>query len=675
MFFEQSGQRLVWRGDGEVLVVEPWGADSLRVRAAIKHEVLDTDFALLPPGEQQADITIEDARASVRHGRIEARLEAAESYDWSAGHVVHTCTLAFYDADGALLLRERPAGGSLKLKARHFQPITGGPHAITASFEGAADEKLYGMGQYQQELGNLKGATFELAHRNSQASVPFVLSSAGYGFLWHNPAIGQATFATNGTQWHARSSEQLDYWITAGATPREIVAHYADATGHVPMMPEYGLGFWQCKLRYWNQEQLLEVAREHKRRGLPMDVIVADFFHWPKMGDYRFEDEFWPDPRAMVDELAGLGIKLMVSIWPQVSVESENFAELYRRGHLVQTERGMRIQMSFEGPSMFLDVTDPSCREHVWEICKANYYDQGIHVFWLDEAEPEYGEYDFDNYRYHAGPNVAIGNQYPQLYARTFYDGMTAAGQQDVVNLLRCAWAGSQRYGALVWSGDIHSTFEDLRRQIVAGLHMGIAGIPWFTTDIGGFHDGDITDPAFHELLVRWFGFGLFSPVMRLHGNRVPNHDVSAKDGSRRLWSGAENELWSYGDEVYAILERYLHLREELRPYTRRLMAEAHEHGQPVMRTLFHEFPDDPAAWDVTDQWLYGPDLLVAPVVHAGTTSRSVYLPAGARWTDLVTGAEHEGGTTVEVDAPLAVIPVFGRDGAGAELKGKLPTA
>jgi len=324
---------------------------------------------------------------------------------------------------------------------------------------------------------------------------------------------------------------------------------------------------------------------------------------------------------------------------------------------------------------MFLDVTDPSCREHVWEICKANYYDQGIHVFWLDEAEPEYGEYDFDNYRYHAGPNVAIGNQYPQLYARTFYDGMTAAGQQDVVNLLRCAWAGSQRYGALVWSGDIHSTFEDLRRQIVAGLHMGIAGIPWFTTDIGGFHDGDITDPAFHELLVRWFGFGLFSPVMRLHGNRVPNHDVSAADGSRRLWSGADNELWSYGEDVYRILERYVHLREDLRPYTRRLMTEAHEDGQPVMRALFHEFPDDAAAWDVTDQWLYGPDLLVAPVVHAGATSRRVYLPAGARWTDLVTGAEHEGGTTIEVDAPLAVIPVFGRDGAGAELRGKLPTA
>jgi alpha-D-xyloside xylohydrolase len=416
----------------------------------------------------------------------------------------------------------------------------------------------------------------------------------------------------------------------------------------------------------------LEVAREHKRRGLPLDVIVADFFHWPRMGDFRFEEEFWPDPRAMVEELRELGVELMVSVWPQVSVESENYPDLRKGNMLVRAERGLDIHMSFQGPSAFIDVTNPDTRAFVWDKCRANYAEHGIRTFWLDEAEPEYGVYDFDNYRYHLGPNLQIGNLYPQLYARTFWDGQRAGGQNDIVNLTRCAWAGSQRYGALVWSGDIRSTFTDLRSQITAGIHMGVAGIPWFTTDIGGFHDGDVRDPAFHELLVRWFQFGAFCPVMRLHGDRKPREQVHAADGSPRLPSGGPNEIWSFGAEVYDILASYLRLREQLRPYTRRVMAEAHTDGQPVMRGLFHDFWHDPPAWDVVDQFLFGPDLLVAPVVQPGATSRQVYLPAGARWTELHSGQTHDGGQHITADAPLAVIPAYTRDGALPQLIGRL---
>lgn len=152
--------------------------------------------------------------------------------------------------------------------------------------------------------------------------MPFYVSSLGYGFLWHNPAIGQVSFGQNRMTWTAESTKQMDYWITCGDSPAEISAHYGLATGTVPMMPEYGLGFWQCKLRYWNQQQLLDVAREYTRRGLKIDVIVCDFFHWPKMGDYRFDPEFFPDPAAMVKELQSMGIELMVSVWPQVALTS-----------------------------------------------------------------------------------------------------------------------------------------------------------------------------------------------------------------------------------------------------------------------------------------------------------------------------------------------------------------
>jgi len=334
----------------------------------------------------------------------------------------------------------------------------------------------------------------------------------------------------------------------------------------------------------------------------------------------------------------------------------------------VRADRGLDIQMSFEGPSMFLDATHPGARAALWDLCRKNYYDKGVRLFWLDEAEPEYGRYDVDNYRYHAGPGQQVANIYPQNFSRAFYEGMTTEGQHEVVNLVRCAWAGSQRYGALVWSGDICSTWQDLRRQIVAGIHMGAAGIPWFTTDIGGFHGGDVRDPGFHELLVRWFQFGTFSPVMRMHGDRRPGHEVTAADGSRRSPTGAGNELWSFGEDVYAILTRYLSVREAMRPYTRRLMAEAHTGGQPVMRGMFHEFPADDESWNLQDQYMFGPDLLVAPVVRPGAPGRTVYLPRGASWTDLQTGARHPGGQSVKVDAALEVLPVFGRDGAGAEV-------
>ncbi len=310
--------RLVWTGDGETLEVQAWGADSLRVTGTMKSQVRPTDFALLPPAVTSPEIVIDGPRARITNGAITASLTAEHLHDVTAGYDVLRCSIAFLDAEGSTLLEEVPPEGSLKIKARRYRGLPGGNHQLTVAFA-SSDEKLYGMGEYQQDILDVKGSTFELAQRNSQASIPFVLSSRGYGFLWHNPSIGRATFGTNRTEWVAESTRGLDYWITAGSTPRQITQAYADATGHAPMMPEYGLGFWQCKLRYWNQEQLLEVAREHVRRGLPLDVIVADFFHWPHMGDYRFEDEFWPDPAAMVAELKELGVELMVSVWPQVS--------------------------------------------------------------------------------------------------------------------------------------------------------------------------------------------------------------------------------------------------------------------------------------------------------------------------------------------------------------------
>ena len=664
--FKQEGNKLVFRYDAERMWIEPWGENSFRVRSTKMAEMLLEEWALTEPvPECVTDITITEKLATIVNGKIKATIS-------------NFGRMTLYNQKGEVLLDEYIRNrldlhadycSALGIEAREFRPILGGDYEISMRFVSNPEEKIYGMGQYQQPYLNLKGVDLELAQRNSQASVPFAVSSLGYGFLWNNPAVGRVIFGKNITTWHAVSSKQLDYWITAGDNPAEIEEAYANVTGKVPMMPEYGLGFWQCKLRYQTQEELLSIAREYKKRNLPIDVIVIDYFHWPAQGDWKFDLTYWPDPDAMIAELKEMGIELMVSIWPTVDYRSENFIEMKENGYLIRTDRGFRIAMPFQGNTVHFDATNPEARDKVWNKAKQNYYDKGIKLFWLDEAEPEYSAYDFDNYRYHLGPNVQIGNIYPKMFAKTFFDGMKAAGQENIVNLLRCAWAGSQKYGALVWSGDIHSSFFSLRNQLAAGLNMGMAGIPWFTTDIGGFHGGNPDEPEFRELLVRWFQYGTFCPVMRLHGERQPMKPQYGTTGGATCLSGADNEVWSFGEEAYEICKEYLQIRENMRDYTRSLMKEAHEKGTPVMRTLFYEFPQDSHAWEVENEFLFGGDVLVAPILYENQRQREVYLPAGVQWKNIWTGKIYEGGQSISVDAPIEQIPLFVKEGSKVRIR------
>ena len=659
----QESHRLVWEYDHQIVWIEPWG-HGLRVRASALGVIDEIKLgALGVAGSTRAEIQTKADWGTIHNGRLTATIH-------DRGRITFT------NQHGTVLLDERwrnrdIAGltyNATNVPAREFKGLVGNSFQITQRWEAQEREKLFGMGQYQDGRFDLKGSVLELAQRNSQASVPFVVSNRGYGLLWNNPAVGRATFGMNFTEWVALSSSQLDYWVTAGDSPSEIVEAYADVTGKVPLMPEFALGFWQCKLRYKTQEELLSVAREYKRQGLPLSVIVADFFHWPLQGEWKFDPRYWPDPDGMVKELKSMGVELMVSVWPTVDKRSENYQEMLAKGYLVRTEGGVRTNFEFMGNTVFYDPTNPKAREHVWNIAKKNYFDKGIRLFWLDEAEPEYSVYDFDQYRYHAGTTLEVGNFYPVDYARTFHDGMKEQGISQVINLVRCAWAGSQKYGALVWSGDIDTTFESFRHQVVAGLHMGLAGIPWWTTDIVGFGGGDPDDPAYRELLIRWFQYGAFCPVMRLHGFRVdhnPQFALMHPDGSSSddVFSGGPNEVWSYGDEAFLIMKRFLFLRERLKPYLSELMSEAHRQGSPVMRTLFYEFPEDQPVWEVCDEFLLGPDLLVAPVLTAGMTERPVYLPAGASWKEVQTGRIHSGGSTVLSPAPMEFLPLFLREG------------
>ena len=660
LFREENG-KLIYHYDAEEVILEPWGENSLRVRGFKTGKLKEKNWALLEQKYIETQITMDESGAVIKNGAITAK-------------ITRKGKLLFYNSRGELILEEYarnrrdlqdPKCSAIEVEAREFKPIPGGDYHLTVRFETIdQEERIYGMGQYQQPYLNLMGTDLELAHRNSQASVPFALSSLGYGLLWNNPGIGRVVFGKNIKSFEAYSTDIMDYWITVGDTPAEIEESYANVTGTVPMMPEYGLGFWQCKLRYQTQEELLEIAREYKRRKLPLDLIVIDFFHWPKQGEWKFDPVYWPDPDAMVEELKELGVKLMVSIWPTVDRQSENYEEMLEKGYLIRTDRGFRVGLDFQGATIHYDATNPEARDYVWNKVKENYYEKGIQVFWLDEAEPEYTAYDFDNYRYFQGSNLQIGNIYPVEYAKTFYEGMENQGQENIVNLIRCAWAGSQKYGALVWSGDIASSFESMKNQLAAGLNMGIAGIPWWTTDIGGFHGGDPKDEAFRELFVRWFQWGTFCPVMRLHGDREPQQPQVGTTGGATCCSGAANEVWSYGEKVYEICKYNLELRESLRPYTKGLMKEAHEKGTPVIRPLFYEFPEDKVCWEVEDQYLYGPDYLVAPILEKGMRSRKVYFPKGFTWKEIHSEKIYLGGSSEVVDAPMEYMPVFLKEAA-----------
>lgn len=637
---------LLWRLGSEVVRVEPWGANSIRVRISLgPHD--DNPGALLDSQSVEFIATQdENGGGQLTVGELAVQVK-------NNGYLRFTRS-----ADGTELLAEK-AIHSWWPGPRNFTAGDHNHYRIEQQFCAYDSERIFGLGQYQHGNLDQKGLVLDLVQRNGEVSIPFLVSSRGYGMLWNNPAVGRVELGRSATRWVADSATQIDYWITAGS-PAEIAAQYADATGHSPMLPTWAAGFWQSKLRYKTQDELLDVAREYHNRGLPLAVIVADFLHSPHAGDWSFEPTEWPNPSLMVKELASMGTKLGISVWPVVSTNSPNHVEMLREGLFIRNERGLPFHTVFPDrdssvppPVSFYDATNPCARRFMWEKLEENYYEHGVKLFWLDACEPEIRPEQTQNMRFHSGPGPSVINQYPSDHARAIYDGMQSRGETEIISLCRSAWAGSQRYGAAVWSGDIGTDFETLRAQIAAGLNIGLAGIPWWTSDIGGFHGGNPDNREYRELVIRWFQYGVWCPLFRLHGHREPRTEFTADI------SGGPNEVWSYGEQAYAILSDLIRLRERMTPYILSQMQNAAISGIPPMRPIWFDSPDDDIAWTIQDQFMFGPDVLVAPISELGARARNVYLPAGRDWRHAVHGETYTGGSWYEVDAPLEWIPVF----------------
>ncbi|OLE28357.1 MAG: hypothetical protein AUG49_02695 [Catenulispora sp. 13_1_20CM_3_70_7] len=588
---------------------------------------------------------------------------------------------SYRDADGSLLFEE-PCDDGKRLQAR---ADTG--YRARLRFAFSEGEALYGLGQHEEGRLDYRGRSQYLYQHNLKASVPFLISSRGWGLLWQGYSAMTFRDDAFGCYLDAECVEELDYFVIAGAALDDVIRGYRLLTGAAPIPPRWAFGYIQSTERYKDQKELLDTAERYAELGLPLECIVLDWQYWPEgqWGQKTLEPERFPDLEAMCDRLHELGTRLMISVWPHMHGESADQLEFRAAGKLLAN-------------GFTYDAFDPEARALFWRQAETAMFSKGVDAWWSDCSEPFEVEADWsgdvtleptpeermrinvEEAARYLGPEKS--NAYSLMHATGIWENQRASGStKRVFNLTRSAYAGQQRYGTVTWSGDVSASWDTLRRQIADGLNFCASGLPYWTTDIGAFFvgrerawfkrgefDAGVEDLGYRELFLRWFQYAAFLPVFRAHGTGTPR------------------EIWHYGEPgsvVYDSLVRFIKLRKALVPYLYSLAAAVHRDGYTMMRPLAFDFGDDPEALRVEDQFMLGSALLVCPVTAAqrhgpgsreitgAPTTRPVYLPAGSAWVDVWSGRHREGGTWLDAEAPLETIPVFARAGSIIPLVGE----
>ena len=489
----------------------------------------------------------------------------------------------------------------------------------------------------------------------------------GYG------SVSVGKLGVGGMAWAASSALFLDFWVST--TPAKashpiapIYAQYADATGHSPPLRENAMIFWQSRNRYKSSKIALSVAERYAKLNLPVGVLVIDYHNQIVDGDFAPDPSCYPSVADLASGVKkALNASTVFSFWPEVWDSAREFFLLNDAGCLINPMLGGHA----------IESTKRYCRELIWDkFLKPRYYDQGVTAYWLDETDGEGTDNGYDQfaggYETQYGPRAFASNLWVNQYISMFTEPVRALGDEPPLVLVRGVWAGGQRHGVVLWSSDIWSTFETLAAMVPQGVHASMSGIPWWTTDVGGYGCGvspPNDQPYMRELIVRWYQFGLFSPIFRTHGCRSGPSEPDVDPCHTQYGSCGENEVWSYGDSVQALLEKYIKLRAtRLLPYIRELAANVTTFGVPTMRPLSYDFPSDDGAAMINDQYMLGPELLVAPVVVGNATSRKVYFPCVAQAGDTTWQSYWDNSVVVlcgplpkEVAAPLDVIPVYKR--------------
>jgi len=642
--------------DGGTLRVQFWSPEIVRVTYAPGAElpelkslsvVAKPESVKLTRRENNRDLTVSSAKIKVRIDK-------------------QTGAVTFLDSANHVLLQETAHG-------RAIAPATVAGAAVTSaeqSFEIAKDEGIYGLGQHQQGLWNYEATgsfTQKLAQSNTNVGIPVMTSSKGYMLLWDNPAVttissdaaADAGSAQRVLQWSSEYGKAIDYYFCYGdGTVATAMAAYRHLTGEAPMMPRWEFGFWQSKERYASQEELLGVAAKMRELKVPIDGIIQDWQYWPPgnntWGSHQFDPQRYPDPVAMFRQLHDEHYHTLISVWAKFDLGSKNSDELNAAGGMFPE---VTRYVSPPGQGQWYDPFATTGREIYWKQLRDQLFSKGVDGWWLDAPEPEINNMGFRTYTTPLGPGYTVYNAYPLMHSTGIYQGQRAAtDQKRVVILTRSAYAGQQRNSAITWSGDIQDTWQVLKNQIPAGLNFSLSGIPYWNTDTGGFFgnrsagNGDPTNPAYQELFSRWFQFSSFCPMFRVHGS------YGLRPGK---------EFWRFDDKTQAVMLKYLNLRYRLLPYTYSVAWQVTSGGNTFMQPLVMDFPKDPQARDVGDQYLFGSEIMVTPVTTAGASEQAVYLPAaGASWYNFWTGETARAGQTIQATAPVETLPIFIRPGA-----------
>ena len=559
-----------------------------------------------------------------------------------------TGVFSYRDARGGLLLED--------VKTLQPRPVAGEGYRARLDLGFSSAEAVYGLGQHEDGRLDYHRREQDLYQHNLKAPVPFLVSTRGWGLLWHG--YSAMTYRDYSATTHcgdrlnsyllADCVAEIDYFVIAGDTLDDVIGGYRALTGAAPLPPRWAFGFVQSKERYQTQEELLEVAHRYARLGLPADCIMLDWQCWPddQWGQKSLDPKRFPDPAGMCRQLHELGTRLMMSIWPELHNDGPDQLGLRAAGKLLADDHTY-------------DAFDPEARAIYWRQANNGLFAHGVDAWWADSCEPFQADWhgsvkpppaerrrlNVEMAERYLGP--AVSNAYPLMHTSGIWEGQRGSGSDKrVLIVTRSAWAGQQRYGTFVWSGDITASWDTLRRQIPEGLSFCASGLPYWNCDIGGFFvasrdewfwDGDfdagVADAGYRELFLRWFQYGTFLPMMRVHGTDTPR------------------EIWHFGEPgtpVYDTLVRFIKLRKDLVPYLYSVAAAVHFEGYTMMRPLGFDFGDDPAALSVEDQFMLGPALLVCPVTAPDVTTRRVYLPAGTKWVNVWDGTVHEGGTVIE---------------------------
>jgi alpha-D-xyloside xylohydrolase len=510
-------------------------------------------------------------------------------------------------------------------------------------------ESFYGLGQHQAGVWNYRGEAVDLSQDNTNISIPFVLSSNGYGIFWNNASRSRFNNRfLNALYLSSEVADTLDYYFLYGPEFDKIIGGYRELTGAAPLFGKWAYGFWQCKNKYNTQEELLGVAHKYRQLHIPADNIVQDWFWWYTMGEPVFDKARYSDPPGMVDDLHKNNFHLMISVWPYFRPGTKTYEDMDKRGFFIdKTKVG-----AFHPAGMALyDAFNPEARKYYWNLMDHALFKIGADAWWLDTTEPETEDRETNllvTNKIFLGSGARYANMFPLMTTSAVYQGQRSASDKKRVFILsRSAFAGVQRNAAAVWSGDVNSDWVFFKKQIPAGLNYSISGLPYWTTDIGGFVSGNPDDAEYRELFIRWFQFGTFNPLFRVHGTRSTN----------------QNELWSYGAEAQKILVNFDTLRYRLLPYIYSMAWMTTSQGYTPMRGLIMDFRTDARVATIGDQFMFGPAFLVSPVTEPGASTRRTYLPK-AKWFDFWNGTATDGPRTVDVAAPIERLPLFVRAGS-----------